>query len=150
MNLGPIGSIAGGMLESILGINRHHQAGSVSTSSPISDTNQLSPFAQILATLQQIQQSNPAHYAQVTQQIAANLYSAAQRVHLQGNAAAANQLNQLAADFTGASTSGQLPSLLDLGQLTGGHQRGHYQTGSLAREISGTPLGIIRSTLGQA
>src|ERR1039458_9773103 len=34
------------------------------------DSNQLSPFAQLLSTLQQLQQSNPTEYQQITQQIA--------------------------------------------------------------------------------
>ena len=43
-----------------------------------SDNGQLSPFAQLLNTLQQLQQSDPTKYQQVTQQIATNLQSAAQ------------------------------------------------------------------------
>src|ERR1035438_9235880 len=40
------------------------------------DSNQLSPFAQLLSTLQQLQQSNPTEYQQITQQIATNMQSA--------------------------------------------------------------------------
>jgi len=43
------------------------------------DTSQLSPFAQLMKTLQQLQQSDPAQYKQVTQQIATNLAAAAQQ-----------------------------------------------------------------------
>ena len=92
----------------------------------LQDSNQLSPFAQLLSTLQQLQQSNPAEYQQVTQQIASKLQSAAKTATADGNAAAATQLNQLATDFTTASQSGQLPNVQDLSQaVSGGHHRHH-------------------------
>jgi hypothetical protein len=76
-----------------------------------SDSTQLSPFAQLVSALQQLQQSDPTKYAQVTQQIATNLQSAAQTAQSQGNSTAANQLTQLASDFSNASQSGQIPIL---------------------------------------
>jgi hypothetical protein len=90
------------------------------------DHSQLSPFAQILSTLQQLQQSNPAQYQQVTQQIATNLHTAAKTAQAAGNLTAASQLNQLATDFTQASQSGQLPNIQDLAQATGGHHHHHH------------------------
>ena len=42
------------------------------------DNGQLSPFTQLMSTLQQLQQTDPTKYQQVTQQIATNLQSAAQ------------------------------------------------------------------------
>jgi len=90
------------------------------------DNQQLSPFAQMLSELQQLQQTNPTKYQQVTGQIAANLQEAAQTFQADGNSAVANQLNQLAADFTSASQSGQLPNLQDLAQATGGHRHHHH------------------------
>ena len=85
------------------------------------DNQQLSPFAQIVSQLQQLQQSDPTKYQQVTQQIATNLQSAAQTAQADGNTTAANQLNQLSTDFSNASTSGQLPNIQDLAQATTGH-----------------------------
>jgi hypothetical protein len=87
-----------------------------------SDSGQLSPFAQLVSTLQQVQQQNPAEYQQLTQQIAANLQSAAQTAQTDGNSSQANQLGQLATDFSKASGSGQLPNLQDLAQAVGGSQ----------------------------
>ena len=84
------------------------------------DSGQLSPFAQIVSTLQQLQRSNPSEYQQVTKTIAANLTSAAQTAQTDGNTNAANQLTQLASDFTSASQSGQLPNLQDLANATSG------------------------------
>ncbi len=95
-------------------------AGSTGSSSQTnSDNGHLSPFAQLISFLQQLQQSNPAEYQSVTQQIATNLQSAAQTDQEDGNTAGATQLNQLSADFTDASTTGQLPNLQDLAQALG-------------------------------
>src|SRR5690348_1178694 len=91
-----------------------------------SDNRQLSPFAQLMIAFQQLQQSDPANYQQVTQQIATNLQGAAQTAQADGNSAAANQLNQLATDFTSASTSGQLPNMQDLAQAIFGHHHHHH------------------------
>lgn len=95
------------------------------------DSQQLSPFAKLLSTLQQLQQSDPTKYKQVTQQIATNLQSAAQTATSDGNSTAASQLNQLANDFTSASKSGELPNVQDLAEATGsqsvgGHHHHHH------------------------
>jgi hypothetical protein len=98
----------------------------VSSTGLPTDNQQLSPFAQLMSTLQQLQQSDPAKYQQVTQQIATNLQSAAQTAQSEGNTTAANQLSQLSADFTSASKSGQLPNMQDLAQAVGGHHHHHH------------------------
>jgi hypothetical protein len=77
-------------------------------------------------TLQQLQQSNPAKFAQVTQQIATNLQSAAQTAASNGDMAAASQLNQLATDFSNASKSGHLPNVADLAKAMGGGHHHHH------------------------
>src|ERR1017187_8258243 len=102
-----------------------------------SDNSRLSPFAQMLAELQQLQQSDPAKYTQVTQQIATNLQSAAQTATTAGNTTAATQLNQLATDLTSASKSGQLPSVQDLAQAVGGHHHHHHHAHAASAD-SGT------------
>jgi hypothetical protein len=101
-----------------------------------SDNSQLSPFSQVLTDLQQLQQNNPTQYQQVTQQIATNLQTAAQTASLQGNTNAASQLTKLAADFTNASASGQLPNIQDLAQAIGGHHHHHHHSGSGAQGSS--------------
>lgn len=85
-----------------------------------------------MSTLQQLQQSNPAEYQQVTKQIATNLQSAAQTATADGNSTQATQLSQLATDFTNASQSGQLPNIQDLAQAVGGghHHHGHHHATS--------------------
>jgi len=92
-----------------------------------SDSSQLSPLAQLLSTLQQLQQSDPAKYKQVTAQISTNLQNAAQTGQSNGNTAAANELSQLATDFTSASSSGQLPNIQDLAKAIGGGHRHNVQ-----------------------
>jgi len=101
-------------------------SGSVSSATLQSDNGQLSPFTQLMSTLQQLQQSDPTKYQQVTSQIATNLQSAAQTAAADGNPAAANQLNQLATDFSDASKSGQLPSIQDLAKAIGGGHHHHH------------------------
>jgi len=143
MSTSAIGNLSNSYLEQILasalqsaGIGANTSGTSNAsgvTPSPSADSTQLSPFAQLASALQQLQQSDPAKYAQVTQQIATNLQSAAQSAQSQGNLNAANQLTQLANDFTTASQTGQLPNLQDLAQAVGGgggHHRHHHAQGA--------------------
>ncbi|HLI85177.1 MAG TPA: hypothetical protein VKV17_14750 [Bryobacteraceae bacterium] len=117
------------------------------------DANQLSPFAQILSTLQQLQQSNPAQYQQVTSQIATNLQSAAKTATADGDTSQANELNQLATDFQNASQNNTLPNVQDLAQALGGHghhhHHGHHASSSDASatssSASSTPAGSSTS-----
>jgi hypothetical protein len=115
-------------------------ASGVSSSASQSDSSQLSPFAQLMSTLQQLQLSNPAQYQQVTQQIATNLQTAAQTATSDGNTTAATQLNQLATDFTNASQSGQLPDVQDLAQAVGGghHHHHHHHAASATSGSDGS------------
>jgi hypothetical protein len=136
MGMGSISGLSSNYLQSILGTalqgtgltnktSGHNVSGTSSTSLQ-PDNSQLSPFAQLLSTLQQLQQSDPGKYQQVTQQIATNLQGAAQTAQANGNSTAANQLNQLATDFTNASKSGQMPNVQDLAQAIGGHHHHHH------------------------
>jgi len=94
-----------------------------------SDNSQFSPLVQAMSTLQQLQQSDPTKYQQVTHQIATSLQAAAQTAQSSGNTTAATQLNQLATDFTSASQSGQLPNIQDMAQAMGGHHHHHHYSG---------------------
>jgi aromatic ring hydroxylase len=132
-----IASLAGGLLQSILPtslLTNNTTASSLASATSSSatqqpDSGQLSPFAQLAGTLQQLLQSNPAEYKQVTQQIATNLQTAAQTATASGNTTAAAQLTQLATDFSNASSSGQLPNLQDLAHAVGGGHHGHHHGG---------------------
>jgi hypothetical protein len=107
-NLSPsyLQSMLGTVLQSI-GLTNNTTANSlnsIGTSSGVlaADNQQLSPFAQMVSTLQQLEQSDPTKYQQVAQQIATNLQNAAQTAQTDGNSTAAAQLGKLAGDFNSA------------------------------------------------
>ena len=148
MSIGALSSLTTGYIQSALrtafqsagitGLSTGAANSSISVQG-LQDQGQLSPFAQMLSTLQQLQQSNPTQYQQVTQQISTNLQNAAQTAQSQGNTTAANQLNQLATDFSNASSSGQLPSIQDLAQaIGGGHHHHHHGGGGHSSSASST------------
>jgi hypothetical protein len=143
MSIGPLVSLASGYIQSLFS---NPQSGSSSTnattagaSGNIQDTNGLSPFAQVLSSLQQLQQSNPTQYAQVTQQISANLQTAAQTATTNGNSSLATELTQLSTDFKSASTSGQLPNIQDLAQAIGGGHHHHQHGGGASSASTSAP-----------
>ena len=123
-----IQSVLGSAIQST-GLTRQTSGGlsGIGASSSVQqpDSGNLSPFAQLLNTLQQLQQDDPEKYRQVTGQIATNLQNAAQSAQADGNTSAANQLNQLASDFSDASQSSQLPNIGDLAKALGAHHRHH-------------------------
>ena len=129
MSFAPINNVSN-LLQSVLSTTLQSAGLTTKTSSSSlqlpSDSSQLSPFVQLMDTLQQLQQSDPTKYQQVTQQIATNLQAAAQTAQSSGNTTAATQLNQLATDFTNASKSGQLPNIQDAAQAMGGHHHRHH------------------------
>lgn len=117
------------------------------------DSHQPSPFAQMMTTLQQLQQQNPSEFQEVTAQISTNLQNAAQTAQTQGNTNMATQLNALATVFQNASTSGQMPTVSDMVQAYGGphhhhHAAGSYSAGSQSGALD--PMAIIMQTLSSA
>jgi len=142
MSISPLSNLALGSLQSLFGtaLQSSSTTNSNQTSSTSStqqaDNSQLSPFAQLLNTLQQLQQSNPTQYQQVTRQISANLQTAANTAQSDGNTNLASQLNQLSTDFSNASQNGQLPNVQDLAQAAGGHH--HHHGGHGAKSSSGS------------
>lgn len=117
-------------------------AGSAGGINGQTDSGKLSPLAKLLSQLQQLQQSNPSEYAQVTKQIASSLETAAQTDTASGDTTGAAQLSHLAADFTNASTSGQLPNIQDLASAVSG---GSNSTG--ANSIFSTIESVLTSAL---
>jgi hypothetical protein len=139
-SMGFISSLNNSYLQSVLSTALQSTGRTTNTTGSSSvtaqpDNGQLSPFAQLMSTLQHLQQTNPTGYKQVTSQIAANLTSAAQTAQSSGNTAAATQLTQLATDFTDASQNGQMPNIQDLAQALGGH-RHHHHGGHAASSVS--------------
>jgi hypothetical protein len=133
-------SIAGTALQGTSPTNKTTKTSSTDAASLLQpDNGRLSSFAQLMSTLQQLQQSDPAQYQQVAQQIATNLKGVAQTAQADGNTTAANQLNQLSTDFSNASQTGQLPNMQDLAHaIRGGHHHHHVQAASSDPNSSST------------
>ncbi len=156
MFLNPLSNIANPYIQSLTNaamsvLNSFGGAASAAKSSgtttlPQDSSPQLSPFAQLMSTLQQLQQSNPAQYANVTQQIAANLQSASQTALANGNTAQAQQLNTLSTDFKSASTSDQLPNISDLAEAMGGNHHHHHPYSSSGSSSSSASHTATTST----
>src|SRR5580698_5399426 len=114
MSTNSVNNLTSSYLQSIVSSalqNTSVQNTAIAAPPPQSDQTQVSPLGKVLSELQQLQQSNPGEYQQVTQQIATNLQNAAQTATSSGNTAAASQLTQLSKDFSNASTSDQLPNI---------------------------------------
>jgi hypothetical protein len=129
MTINPLSSVSQMLLS---GITNHRtsplsQTGSANTR--VKDQSQLSPFAQLMSTLQQLQQSNPAQYEQVSATLASNLQQAALNAQGDGNSGEANALNQLAASFTKASQTGQLPTFMQQGTHNASGPHHHHPGG---------------------
>jgi hypothetical protein len=148
--MGSINSLSPSYLQSMLGtalqgigLTNNTTANSLNSigTSPVAlpaDNQQLSPFAQMMSMLQQLQQSDPTKYQQVTQQIATNLQNATQTAQTDGNSTAAAQLGKLAGDFNSASQSGQLPNIQDLAQAIGGGHHHHHHAQSASADADGS------------
>ena len=126
--MSPISGLSNGYLPSLLSSLAAQSAGSVnlaisttSVSATISfrsqDSAQLSPLAQFVAQLQNIQESNPTEYPSVLSQIASNMKTAADTATQSGDSYAASEYNTLVKDFTEAAKSGDLPNIQDLVQV---------------------------------
>jgi hypothetical protein len=107
-----------------------------SLSMPQDSSPAISPAAQMLTKLQQLQQQNPAQFQQLTAKIAANLQTAAASAQSNGNAAEATQLTQLATQFQNASQTGQLPSAQSLQQAGVGGHHGHHHASATSQSQS--------------
>ncbi len=137
MNVNSLSSLVSPYIESILGTTGSTGSGTTAGSTansvdpssltlPQDGNPQLSPFASILSQLQQMQESNPTEYQQVTSQISTNLQSAAQTASADGDTSQASELNQLATDFQNASQNNTLPNIQDLAQAIGGGGHGYH------------------------
>ena len=139
--LNPLVNIAGGYLQSLLAPGSSPStstATGTSASGAAANGQPVSPFAQVLNSLQQLQQANASRFSQLTQQIATNLQSASQTAQANGNATIASELNTLAGDFSNASTNGQLPNVLDLAKAIGGHHHHHCSGAAANSNVAST------------
>jgi dienelactone hydrolase len=95
----------------------------------LDNSTEPSGFVQVLTTLQRLQQSDRDRYQQMTAQVAADLQTAAERTP-----EAADQLLQLAKDFTEASKTGRLPNVENLARAIDGHLYPVAHTPAIASE----------------
>ena len=98
---------------------------------------QISPEAQLMSMLQQIQQKNPDQFKQLASNIAANLQKKAQQAQSSGDTDGAAKMNNLAAEFHKSSQTGQLPPVQDLRAGLGAHND-HRFIGKLLAGVLGT------------
>ncbi len=98
-----------------------------------SDSPEISPLAQMMTTLQQLQQTDPAKYKEVTGQIATTLQKAAQSAQSDGNTTVVAALNQLSSEFQDASQTGQMPNLKNLATAHSGHHGHHHAHGGASQ-----------------
>lgn len=118
-----------------------------STNTPTNDQSQLSPFAELMSTLQQLQQNDPAKYKQVTATLASDLQQAALNAQGSGTPGEANALNQLAASFTQSSQTGQLPAFLQQQNAGAAHPHHHHHGGGhgLGQDLNSISQTILAS-----
>jgi hypothetical protein len=127
MNINPVSSLLPSWLQPA------NNAGSTSTI-PVTlnaaqDGAPISPLASALSPLQQLEQTDPAQFQQVTTNIVDQLRKAAQNATNTGNTTQAAQLNQLADQFQTAAADGQIPSPQQLQQAGVGHHHHHHGHG---------------------
>jgi hypothetical protein len=105
------------------------------SASSAGDTAQISGPGQLFAQLQQLQQSNPTQFKQLTSQIAGQLQTAATQV----TGGEAGFLANLATKFQTASQTGDVSSLQPSQLNAGGSVAGTYdQQGQLAQTLLST------------
>jgi hypothetical protein len=155
--IAPVFNLASGYIQSLFtgapnGSSSTNIASTSGAAGNTQDPNKPSPFAQILSSLQQLEQSSAPQYRQVTQQVATNLSTASQSAAVAGSPGLASELTQLSTDFRNASASGQLPNVRDLAQAIGSGAGRYHQIGrpfsSSAPSGSGSNLNEFLQSLG--
>lgn len=136
MAIGPLVNLAAGLVQSLL------HGGSPGNST--TRTSSATPFARILSSLEQAQQTSPAQYRSLTQQISANLQTTAQAATARGNARLATELTQLSTDFTVASNTGALPNLQDLANAVALHRTTSPAASIIDSTLSSPGLAVHR------
>ncbi len=103
--------------------NTANNANSASSVQPQADVLGLSPTAQFLNQLQQLQTQSPQKFQAIISQLTGQLHQAASTATANGNTAQASQLTNLAKSFQSAASGGALPTAQQLQQagLTGHH-----------------------------
>jgi len=134
MNVNSVTSLLPGYLLPFSSAANVTSASSASSVQQQADVLGISPQAQFLNRLQQLQTQSPQEFQAILTQITGQLDAAAGAASQKGNTAQANQLTQLANTFQGAASGGPLPTAQQLQHagLTGHHHHGggHHFSGS--------------------
>jgi len=117
-------------------------AASSATGSMTSDSTDISPFASVMAQLQQLQQSDPTKFKSVMADIASTLQTDAQNA----TGAQAVVLSSLASKFSLSAQSGQMPDLQSKGQVSGAHH--HHHVKSYGSQSTGTAVSSTTKAAG--
>jgi len=130
--------------------NTANNASSASSVQQQADVLGLSPAAQFLNQLQQLQTQSPQEFQAIISQITGQLQQAAGTASANGNTTQANQLTQLANTFQGAASGGPLPTAQQLQQagLTGHHHHhggGHHSSGSSQSSLQSNAINAFQS-----
>jgi hypothetical protein len=123
MNVNAIASLFPNYLQPSNSTVTAKNANSASSVQQPADVLGLSPAAQFLNQLQQLQTQSPQQFQAIISQITGQLQQAASTRSSKGNTTQANQLTQLANSFQSAAHGGDLPTAQQLQQagLTGSH-----------------------------
>ena len=133
MNLNPVTSLLPSyILPFNSTANSLKSANSASSVQQQADVLGLSPAAQFLNQLQQLQTQSPQQFQAAISQLTGQLRQAAATASNNGNTSQANQLTQLANSFQNAANGGPLPTAQQLQQagLSGQHHHGGGHHGS--------------------
>jgi len=146
MFIGPVSSLVSSFLQPNTNSTKPSTQAS-SLSLPQDSAAQISPAANFLSLLQQLQQSNPAQFQKVVTNIGNKLTQAANAAQSSGNTTLANQLNQLASQFQNAASTGQLPPAQALQQagLGGHHHHGHHGSGRSGQSAQSNLLAAFQA-----
>jgi hypothetical protein len=111
----------------------------------------LSPVAQFLNQLQQLQTQNPQKFQAIISQITGQLQQAASTASNNGNTTQAKQLTELANSFQSAASGGALPTAQQLQQagLTGPHHHhggGHHGSESAQSSFQSNAVNAFQAS----
>ena len=115
-------------------------------------SSSISPTANFLSQLDQVQQQSPAQYSNVATSIATQLQADAAAALKNGNTAQASTLTQLATEFQSSAQTGQVPSAQVLQKALGehhGHHHGH-PTGTSTASLLATALSNATTSASQS
>jgi hypothetical protein len=141
MNVNPIASLFPSYFSSTNSTSNNSNPISASSVQQPADMPGISPAAQFLTQLQQLQTQSPQQFQAVLSQITGQLQQAASTAGNNGNTTQANQLTQLASSFQSAAQGGALPTAQQLQQagLAGHHHHhggGHRSGSSQANAVN--------------